>query len=418
MVTDELVVQVREQYAKFVNPGLAKLMAFAGFGVEVHAEGCYLYDEEGKKYLDCLGGYGVFSLGHRHPRVVEAVKRQIDTMPLSAKVFFNPVMAQASERLADCAPGDLSISFFSNSGAEAVEAALKFARAAARRPKFVSTEGSYHGKTMGALSVTGRKKYREPFEPLLPGAEFVEFGDFNAMRRSVDSDTAAVIVEVVQGEGGIHVAPPGYLSLIRELCDKSGALMIVDEVQTGLGRTGKMFGCDHEGIAGDIMTLAKCLGGGVVPIGATLITPEVSERVFGENPLVHTSTFGGNPMACAAAIATLDVIREEGLVENSARVGKALLEALRQASAKFPDLVSEVRGIGLMIGAEFRMDDVGELLIAQMVKRGMVAAYTLNNRRVIRFEPPLIISESEALQAAEIFESALAETAELLAAFG
>ncbi|MBS1706549.1 MAG: aspartate aminotransferase family protein [Armatimonadetes bacterium] len=418
MDADQFHAKVVEQYHQYVNPYLAKLMNFAGFGVEVEGEGCYVIDHEGRRYLDFLGGYGVFSLGHRHPRVVDAVHKQLDKMPLSSKVFFSPVMAELAERLGNLAPGQLQFTFFSNSGTEAVEAAMKLAKGATGRTDIVSTVGGYHGKTLGALSITGREKYRLPFEPLLPGPNFVPFGDADALDKAITTNTAAFIVEAVQGEGGIHVAPPGYLKRAQELCRKHGALFIMDEVQTGLGRTGKMFACEHEGVEPDLMTLAKCLGGGVMPIGATLGTAEVWEKTFGKNPLIHTSTFGGNPIACAAGIAALDVIEEEGLIERSRELGSYLFERLRSLAQARPALVNQVRGMGLMVGVEFAYDEVGELTIAQLTKRGVIAAYTLNNPRVIRMEPPLVVTREQIDSALEAFDGALAETEALLTELG
>ncbi len=416
MDPDALYQDIVDKYSRHINPGLAKLMAFAGFGLEVRAEGCHIYDHEGRKYLDCLGGYGVFALGHKHPKVVEAVKRQLDLMPLSGKAFFNGPQADLAEKLSSVAPEGLEFTFFSNSGTEAVEAALKFAKAATGREKIVSTVGGYHGKTIGALATTGREKYRTPFTPLMPGVDYVPYGDLDAAREALNGHAAAMIVEPIQGEGGIIVPPKGYLPGLRTACDEASALLIVDEVQTGLARTGAMFGSDHEGVRPDLMTLAKALGGGVMPIGATMGTAKVWEAVFGPNPLVHTSTFGGGELACAAGLAAIQVVEEEGLVERSRVRGvqlKALLEGVRERHA---DLVTAVRGVGLMIGVEFAMDEVGELTIVQMLKRGVCAAYTLNNPRVIRFEPPLIISEEQVAQAADAFSEALLETKELLAA--
>jgi len=422
MDADAFHAQVVDQYSQHINPALAKLMNFAGFGVEVRGEGCYLFDHEGRQYLDCLGSYGVFSLGHRHPKVVEAVTAQLNALPMSGKVFFNPRQAELATRLAAISPKGLELCFFSNSGAEAVEAALKFAKGATGRSKIISTIGSFHGKTLGTLSVTGREKYRRMFNPLMPGAEFVPYpapgspaDALETMLRAIDDTTAAVIIETVQGEGGIHLAAPGALAAIRARTREVGALMIVDEVQTGMGRTGRLFGCDHEGIEPDIMTLAKALGGGVMPIGATLFTESVGSAIFSENPLMHTSTFGGNPLACAAAIATLDVIESEGLCERAGLMGERMMAGLREMQSRHSDLVSEVRGIGLMIGVEFSMDEVGELVIAQMTKRGVIAAYTLNNPRVIRIEPPLIISEAQVDEAVRVFDEAITETGELLA---
>ncbi|MCH8977779.1 MAG: aspartate aminotransferase family protein [Armatimonadetes bacterium] len=415
MQPERLRAEVVRSYTEHINPYLAKLMNFAGFGVEVKGEGCYLFDQDGKKYLDCLGGYGVFSLGHRHPKVVEAVRRQLDELPLSGKTFFSKNQADLAEKLAEITPDGLQFSFFSNSGTESVEAALKFAKATTGRSKIVSTEGGYHGKTVGALSPTGRAKYRERFEPLMPGVDFVPYGDSAAAAKLIDGDTAAVIVEPVQGEGGMVVPPAGYLNDLRDACSGVGALLIVDEVQTGLGRTGKMFGCDHDAVSPDIMTLAKALGGGVMPIGATVFTQGVCDSVFSENPLIHTSTFGGNPLACAAALAAIEVVEAEGLAERAEKLGDRIKSGLADLKDRF-DIVSDVRGMGLMIGVEFGMDEVGELTISQIVKRGMIAAYTLNNPRVIRIEPPLTITEEQADWAVVTMGEAIAETQEILAA--
>ncbi|HVL39559.1 MAG TPA: aspartate aminotransferase family protein [Fimbriimonadaceae bacterium] len=415
MDADALYADVVDKYTRHINPYLAKLMGFAGFGVEMQGEGCYIFDHDGKRYLDCLGGYGVFSLGHRHPKVIEAVKLQLDRMPLSGKAFFNKPQADLAAKLADVSPAGLDFTFFSNSGAEAVEAALKFAKAATGRSKIVCTAGGYHGKTIGALSVTGREKYQKPFIPLMPGAHFIEFGDSDAAESAIDDQTAAMIVEPIQGEGGINIPPTDYLRSIRKACDRVGALMIADEVQTGLGRTGEWFGCDHEQVAPDLMTLAKCLGGGVMPIGATMGRELVWEAVFSSNPLAHTSTFGGNPLACAAGLASLQVIEEENLIQRSKEMGALLLEGLQDVASRHTDLVAQARGRGLMIGVEFTMDEVGELTIAQMLKRGMCAAYTLNNPRVIRFEPPLIITWEDVDFACRVFGEALTETSDLLA---
>lgn len=414
MDPEALYADVVGKYSRHMNPYLAKLMSFAGFGVEMRAEGCYIFDHEGNRFLDCLGGYGTFALGHRHPRVVEAVKDQLDRMALSGKAFFSKPAADLSEKLAEIAPEGVEFSFFSNSGAEAVEAALKFAKGMTGRTKIVSTVGSFHGKTLGALSTTGREKYRKKYEPLLPGVEFVPYGDADAVAAIIDDATAAIIVEPIQGEGGIIVPPAGYMRVVREACDKHGALFICDEVQTGLGRTGKAFGIDHDGVSPDIITLAKSLGGGVMPIGATLGTQAVFEAIYSENPLSHTSTFGGNNLACAAGLAAIVVMQEEGLVERSRVQGDKMIAGFLEIAGRRNDLVKEVRGRGLMIGVEFQMDEVGELVVAQLLKRGVCVAYALNNPRVLRFEPPLIISDEQIQDALTAFDEAVEETSELL----
>jgi putrescine aminotransferase len=415
MDAEALFADVVGKYGQYLNPYLSKLMAFAGFGVEMRAEGCYIYDQDGRKFLDCLGGYGTFALGHRHPKVVEAVRQQLDTICLSGKAFFSQQAADLAEALAHVTPDGVQYSFFCNSGTEAVEAALKFAKASTRRVKLISTHDSFHGKTLGALSVMGREKYRKPYEPLLPGVEFVPFGDIAAAVAAIDSDTAAFIVEPIQGEAGIHIPPDGYLTALREACDKHGAMLILDEVQTGFGRTGLMFGCERDGVKPDLMTLAKSLGGGVMPLGACCGTEAIWEKIYSVNPLSHTSTFGGNPIACAAGLAAVRVFREDGLVQRSKVMGDRMLAGMKEVALRHSDLVKEARGRGLMIGFEFNMDEVGELTVAQLLKRGVCVAYALNNPRVLRFEPPLIIDEQEVDFAVSVLDEALVETSELLA---
>jgi putrescine aminotransferase len=406
---------VFDKYARHLNPSLAKLMGFAGFGVEVWAEGCILRDHEGREFIDCLGGYGTFTFGHRHPEIVQAVKDQLDYIALSGKAFFSANAANLAAQLAEIAPGDLQYAFFSNSGTEAVEAALKMAKAVTGRSKIVSTEGSYHGKTIGALSTTGREKYRKRFEPLMPGVTFVPYGNSEAAANQIDGTTAAMIVEPIQGEGGIILPPDGYLASLRESCDRHGALLIFDEVQSGLGRAGSLFACNHEGIAPDLITLAKALGGGIMPIGATLGTPAIFESMFSENPLAHTSTFGGNPLACAAAIKALEILQRDNYSEKSRARGHQMKQGFEQIQVRYPEIVAEVRGRGLMIGLEFAMDEVGELVVAQLLKRGVCVAYALNNPRVLRFEPPLVITEEQVDRVIIAVDESLAETAELLA---
>jgi len=413
-ITDETI----EKYQKYVNPTALALLKLGGFD-KIEWEGCgaTIRDIAGNEYVDCLGGYGVFSLGHAHPKVVEAVTQQIRRLPLSSKTFLNKPLADLAELLAKIAPGKLQYTFMCNSGTEAVEGALKFARMATNRTQFVSTVGSYHGKTLGALSASGREGYRIPFQPLVPGFVHVPFGDIAAMEKWVGLETAAVILEPIQGENGIRLPPDDYLPAVRALCDERGALLILDEVQTGLGRTGKMFACEHWNVAPDIMTLAKALGGGVVPAGAILATPGVWDQVFHDNPFIHTSTFGGGEMACAAGIAAIQTILDDDLPAQAAIKGEKLLAGLTGVQAKYPDLIAEARGLGLMIGVEFRDADVGKLVIGGLVHHGVIAAYTLNNATVMRFEPPLIISDAQIEHVVHAFDAAVGEAQEMLAEF-
>ncbi|HUV05998.1 MAG TPA: aminotransferase class III-fold pyridoxal phosphate-dependent enzyme [Armatimonadota bacterium] len=412
---EQVIEETIEKYAAYVNPTLANLMRFAGFGdVEASAHGTKITDYSGNEYIDCLGGYGVFSLGHRHAEVVAAVQEQLECMPLSSKIFFNKPLADLAELLAEITPGRLQYSFICNSGAEAMEGALKAARIYTKRTEFISTIGGFHGKSMGSLSATGRDLYKSPFQPLIPGFKHVPFGDAKAVESTMTPNTAAVIVEPIQGEGGIRVPPDDYLPRLREICTQNGSLLVADEVQTGMGRTGKMFACEHWGVEPDIMTLAKALGGGVMPIGAFIGTPEIWEAMFRENPLMHSSTFGGNPLACRAAIAAIHATRFRNLPGRAARLGEYFIGKLREIKDKHPKALTEVRGLGLMIGVEFTHEDIGELVIGGLARRGVIAAYTLNNPKVIRFEPPLIITEEEIDAVATAFDEAIAEALEMV----
>lgn len=406
--------EVSRLYREYISPDIARLLKFGGPGsLEMQTRGSWVIDHLGREYLDFAGGYGVFNVGHCNAEVIEAVVQQMQLQPLSSRVLLSPQQAYLAQELAAVAPGSLRYSFFCNSGTEAVEGALKLARLATGRPNIVAWENSYHGKSMGALSVTGRSKYRLPFEPLIGGVRFVPFADATALEAAIDSDTAAFIVEPIQGEGGIYVAPDGYLQRAQELCRKRGALLIVDEVQTGLGRTGKMFAVEHWGVEPDILALAKALGGGVVPMGAFMGTPEVWKAFKGQ-PLIHTSTFGGSPMACAAARATLQILQREKLAEKADELGGSLAGRLRDLQRRFPHLISEVRGLGLMLGLELSQERYAGSLITEMVKHKVLAVYTLNQPRVIRLEPPLTVSLAEIDLAVAAFEQALQTTEDKL----
>jgi len=383
-----------ENYKSFVNPPLARVMKLSGSPVEVRARGATIWDHNGKAYLDFAGGYGVFTLGHSHPRVVAAVREQLERMALSGKTMFAPLLGRLARELASLAPGDLSISFFANSGTEAVEGALKLARAATKRTKIVATTNAYHGKTIGALAASGRDAYKTPFGPLLADVVHVPFGDASVLDDALVA-AAAFIVEPVQGEGGVVVPPLGYLQAARTACDASGAVLIADEVQTGLGRCGTLFGCDREGVVPDVMTLAKGLSGGIVPIGAYVARPSVWNAAYARAPLIHTSTFGGNPLACAAALAALDVLRDEGLVENARARGEQLLAGARAIANDYPSVIREARGLGLLAGVELRNEGYAGTIVPEMLKAGVTAAWTLNAQRVIRLEPPLVVTASD-----------------------
>jgi putrescine aminotransferase len=398
-----------DDYKRYLNPPLARVMKLSGAPVEVHASGSVVTTHDGERYLDFAGGYGVFTLGHAHPRVTAAVREQLDAMAMSTRTMFNPLMGRLARRLAEITPGDLQISFFSNSGTEAVEAALKLARAATGCTRIVATENAYHGKTFGALSVSGREAFRASFAPLVPDVVHVPFGDLEALAAALPN-AAAFIVEPVQAEGGVVLPPAGYLAAARALCAERGVVFVADEVQTGLGRCGTLFACDAEGVVPDVLVLAKGLSGGIVPIGATVATAEVWNAAYGRAPLLHTSTFGGNELACAAALAALDVLVEDGLVERSRVAGERLLRGAQAVAARYPDVVAVVRGRGLLVGIELRVEGYGGAVVAELLKRRVTAAWTLNMQRVIRLEPPFVVTDAEIAAALLALDGALAAT--------
>ncbi|KJT50594.1 putrescine--2-oxoglutarate aminotransferase [Salmonella enterica subsp. enterica serovar Heidelberg str. 579083-19] len=305
-----------------------------------------------------------------------------------------------AKTLAALTPGKLKYSFFCNSGTESVEAALKLAKAyQSPRGKFtfIATSGAFHGKSLGALSATAKSTFRRPFMPLLPGFRHVPFGNIDAMSmafsegKKTGDEIAAVILEPIQGEGGVILPPQGYLTEVRKLCDEFGALMILDEVQTGMGRTGKMFACEHENVQPDILCLAKALGGGVMPIGATIATEEVFSVLF-DNPFLHTTTFGGNPLACAAALATINVLLEQNLPAQAEQKGDTLLDGFRQLAREYPNLVHEARGKGMLMAIEFVDNETGYRFASEMFRQRVLVAGTLNNAKTIRIEPPLTLT--------------------------
>ena len=404
------VEETIEKYEKYLNPAVARLFRFMGLAsVETKAEGWIITDSDGRKFIDCLGGYGMFCLGHRHPKVVEAVKGALDSIPMCGEILFNRPMADLAERLAEITPGNLQYSFFVNSGTEAVEGALKIARLATGRKKYIAAKNAFHGKTYGSLTATGRDLFRKPFEPLLQNFTHVEFGNIEALEAAIDTETAAFILEPIQGEGGIIVPPDGYLAAVRALCDKYGVLMIADEVQTGIGRTGKWFGVDHEGVTPDIMALAKALGGGIMPIGSFTATPEVWAGLI-ESPFLHTSTFGGNQMACVAGLATLKVIEEEDLLNRGALAGAYLKKGLEEVQKDYPLVIKDVRGRGMMLGIELTKEGAGGMLMSLMIDSNILVAYTLNNPKVIRMEPPLTMPIEVIDQVLTAFRNAIQQT--------
>jgi acetylornithine/LysW-gamma-L-lysine aminotransferase len=349
--------------------------------VLVSGKGARLYDEEGREYIDCASNVGVSNIGHGHEVVAKAIYEQYLALGNCYSMFYNPVRARLAEKLAKLAPGDLNRVFFCNSGAEAIEGALKFARSTTGRQEIIAAMRGFHGKTMGALAATWGPEYQKPFAPMMPGLKHVPFNNFAKFEKTLSEETAAVLLEIVQGEGGVRVGDRECFRKVRELCNAQGVMLIIDEVQTGFGRTGTMFACEQF-VTPDILCLAKSLAGGI-PMGAVLCSDRIKVPVKS-----HTSTFGGNPTACAAALASLEVIEKEGLIENAKTLGNYLMEKLRDIESQ---KIRDVRGLGLMIGIELK-EKAGPY-VQRLMEKGVIAL--LAGATVIRLLPPLVISMEE-----------------------
>ena len=399
---EAFITETVESYERHVNRGFLtyrKSVTQAGqfAAVEWSGEGSVLRDLLGREYIDMLGGYGIFSAGINHPKIIKAVRDQMDRMALNSQELLEPWRAGLARLLAAVTPGELGCCFFINNGTDAIEGAIKLARLYTGRNTFISTLGGFHGKSMGALSLMGKASFRIPFQGGLQDVRFVPFGDADALDRemcvleAVGMLPAAFVVEPVQGEAGGVVPPADYLPRVREICSRHGTLLVADEIQTGMGRTGKLWGVDHSGVAPDIMCLGKAIGGGVMPLSAFISTPKIWEVMI-PNPIIHSTTFGGNPIACAAGIAAITVTLEEDLPGQAAMKGDYLLKEIGGLVQRYPKVLTEVHGLGLLIGMEFPTDEIGYQCAAGLFKRGVLVAGTYAKARTIRIEPPLGIS--------------------------
>jgi acetylornithine/LysW-gamma-L-lysine aminotransferase len=363
--------------------------------VAVRGSGACLYDEQGHEYIDCAAGIGVASLGHCHPKLVAAIQQQAETLITCPNIMYNDLRSRLLEKLVEVSPRSLTRAYLCNSGTEAIEAALKFSRLHSGRTNFVTAMRGFHGRTMGAVSATYTPKYREAFQPLVPGFDYVPFNKIDKLDAAVNDNTAAVMFELVQGEGGVNPVQAEYLAAVRKLCTERGVLLIIDEIQTGFCRTGKFFACDHFDLQPDIMCVAKAMGGGV-PIGATLLNAEIKIE-----PGLHGTTFGGNPLACAAALAAIDVYQADGLAERAAQLGEYFEKELAVADLS---QVRSLRRLGLMIGIELKQKVQGKL--AELLERRVIALPAGPN--VIRMLPPLVIEKSQIDQVVKVLRELLA----------
>jgi putrescine aminotransferase len=384
--------------------------------VEWSGSGAIFRDILGRQYIDCLGGYGMMDLGWAHPEIIDNVKAQLDRTPMPSQELIDPLRGVLARLLAMITPGDIKYSFFAASGTEAVEGAIKLAKMYTHKNGFIAALKAFHGKTMGSLSMMGKSDYRTPVGTLYGGPVYhVPYGDADAIEQQLDIakkvgvDIAAVLMEPIQGEAGAIVPPDDFWPKIRELTKAYGVLLIADEVQTGFGRTGKLWGVDHWGVEPDIIAIAKSLGGGVMPVSAFCSTEEIWQCMMYPNPFIHTTTTGGGALACSAAIAAINVTLREKLWEQAAAKGEYIIPKLQEIANRYSNIYHSVTGKGLLIGQHFHNPDVGYQVAAGLFKRGVLVAGTLTSAQTIRIEPPLVITYEQLDSVLERLEDVLIE---------
>jgi putrescine aminotransferase len=394
-----IAAEVGANFANYVNKGFLQyrksVTETRDFIVtDWYGQGSILKDVLGREYIDMLGGYGLYSPGIRHPKIVAAVKAQLDRSPQYSQEMLDPLRAHLAKVISLITPGDIQYGFFANSGTEAVDGAMKLAKLSTGKKGFIATHKGFHGKSLGALSLLGKAVFREPVLPLLEGVRHVPFGDADAVEnalasaKTVGEGIAAVVAEPIQGEAGAIVPPDDYWPRLREICDAYGVLLIADEVQTGFGRTGTIFGVDHWGVTPDIMCFGKALGGGVVPMSAFFSNAKVW-KCMEPNPFMHTTTTGGNPLACAAALAQISVLFDEELTQQAAEKGEYIIARLHTLQKKYPTILKTINGRGLLLGMEFFSNDTGYQIASGLFSRRVLTAGTLTNSKTIRIEPAL-----------------------------
>lgn len=403
-ITDETIHNI----SKYLNKGWIEIRKSTDSNqegkvingvIEWSDGGEYFYDINGERYIDCLGGYGVFTPGHRNPEITKYVKMQLARLGLHSQELLEPLRAYLAKTFEMITPGDLQYSFFTNGGAEAVEMALKLARLYTGKKWYISTLNAFHGKSNGALSATGKAFTRKAFLPMIQQTYHVEYGDAEQVRTAirnlthVGEEVAAVIVEPIQGEGGVIVPPKGYLKELRKICDEYGVVLIFDEIQTGMGRTGTLWRCEAEGVVPDILTFGKAVGGGIIPITGIVARPYLWTKQLIENPnLLGSPTFGGNPVACSAALATIKYILENDIPSVCKKKGEIILKELKKLKLDYPNILKDVRGAGLLIAMEFGDSKIGYYVARKLFENKILTAGTEINAKTVRIEPPACIS--------------------------
>ncbi len=403
----QIIDESKQNFAEHFNRGwleYRKSVTEAGdwAAVEWTGSGAIFKDVLGREYLDCLGGFGMMDLGWCHPDVIETVKAQLSRSPMPSQELIDPLRGVLAKLLASITPGNLQYSWFAASGTESIEAAIKIAKLYTGKAAFIVAVKAFHGKTMGSLSMMGKSDYRAPMGPMYAGPVYhVPFGDAEAVERQLEIcdkvgiGVAGVLFEPIQGEAGAIVPPDDFWPRIRAATKRYGALLIADEVQTGLGRTGKLWGVEHWNVVPDILSVAKSLGGGVMPVSAVCTTEEIFKPMMYPNPFMHTTTTGGGALACSAAIASIHVTLRERLWEQAAQKGEYLIPKLQKFAVQYPQIYEKITGKGLLIGMHFKSPEIGYQVAAGLFKRGVLVAGTLTSAQTIRIEPPLVITREQ-----------------------
>jgi len=381
-----------ESYGRLINPAYPSFLNKLGLNrVAIKAQGATITDSDGKTYVDCVGGYGLFNLGHNNPDIIESLTDQLKEQQLLTKPLISEVQVRLAESIEKIAPGDLSCSFILNSGSEAIDCAIKLVRLHKGKKTIITAQKSFHGHTFGALTASGIPSFKKAFQPLLTGFISVPFGDIDALEKSITADTGAILIEPIQHEAGVLLPSDGYLKKVRELCDEHNLILILDEIKTGFGKTGRMFACEHYNVVPDILVLGKSLGGGFIPTGAVVAKSHLWRR-FGLSFPMSASSYAGNVLACRAGLSTIRYIQEGNLLADCAEKGKMLLRSLMDCVSEYPDILQSVEGLGLLIGIETKSGRMALELAKEMIHQGIIMVPAFGNSSVLMVEPPLVIS--------------------------
>lgn len=401
--------ETETNYREYVNPFALRMLKNASLDIiEGKRSGASVWDISGEKYIDCVTGAGIFNVGRHNTEIVEGLKRALDVYDMGGWISIIRERGLLAKRLSEITPGELKFSLFCCGGGEAIEVAIKLARGHTDRTEIICMENGYHGVTGFALPATGRDVYKTPFAPLTPGYRHVPFNDIKAVKEAITEDTSAVLLEPIQGEAGILPADDSYLKELRKVCDENEIVLIFDEVQTGFGRTGKMFCAEHSGVTPDIMVLAKSISGGLYPISCSVFTEEISDFLM-THPFIIINSFGGTSLASLVALAAIEYIEKNDLPAHAHEMGRRFMTGLLTLKEKYPELVLDVRGKGLMLGMEFPEDSIGPRMSYQLRQNGVISIYTFNNPRIIRIMPTLVITEDEVDFVIHAFDKSLEE---------